>query len=977
MFSMFTKSHISRTFHTLCFYSALHCLKAILFLCLLFALPLCSHAFDISFSWKANKEDDLAGYRVYACENGQGYVQKWEGTETSCTLTDLNNTADYCFVVRAFDESGLESADSKIICGNELWQEAEDVSLTAPMTTVSDPEASREKYIETETSNSGTASRTFSIEEAGRYKIVGQVYATNGGTDSFFVDIDSGGQFIWDLNPSGNPAEFNVWRSDDVTYRGTGSFDSPQYDPYVFDLSEGTHTITFSGREASTKLDYFYLVRVGETNISPPPGNSPPTAQDLSLSFSEDTSAQIVLTATDPEGDGLTWTVVSQPMHGNLSGTAPNLMYTPENNYNGSDTFTYQANDGQADSNVATVNITVSPINDAPWAVANADFETVLEGATIVLDGSGSTDPDGDALSYLWTQTGGMSVGAFNLRDVHPSFTAPEINTARDVVTFELIVMDAGGLTSADTCSVTIQDVPSENPAENLVPNPDFESSTDSWRFFTNGSGDFSWTTPGYESNGAGCIDIVSQGTNIQLYQLDIPLEPHTDYRLSFAAYSNTGHDMRLAVVQHVYPYTNYGLRNHRVDIQTAWQIHAIDFTTNNFNVPVDDARLMFWFADDAESGDRYWIDDVVLENVSAKLEPTPTVEYYLNTDVGTGNGFVTPSDGTYLEGSVVSLYATPDAGWAFDFWTGDVADPTSPATTVLMDSDQTATAYFVEVPTVELSMQVSGNGSTTPPAGQHTYPESTIVDISATPDPGWQFTGWSGSVADAALLQTTVLMDGHQTVKANFSETGSVFDEDFQTYPAGADPLNWLDTTAHNSMMEDDTLFQVLDLGGNKTFATSSTRTNIHSHFLGTEAQTLTSYEYTGRMRISDDDGGIGVTCFSRYPHEDAYYRLRRYQDNAFHLSPHGTTISGGTTDTGVVPLANVWYRFRIQVVDTTTHTQFLAKVWRDGSNEPFDWQINAYDDSPTRLTEGTFGIWSYNSGTKYWDDLTVHTIP
>jgi len=56
----------------------------------------------------------------------------------------------------------------------------------------------------------------------------------------------------------------------------------------------------------------------------------------------------------------LTYTVVTGPAHGTLTGEAPNLTYTPHADYNGADSFTFIANDGQADSNEATVSITIT-----------------------------------------------------------------------------------------------------------------------------------------------------------------------------------------------------------------------------------------------------------------------------------------------------------------------------------------------------------------------------------------------------------------------------------------------------------------------------------------------------------------------------------------------------------------------------------------------------------------------------------------
>ena len=63
------------------------------------------------------------------------------------------------------------------------------------------------------------------------------------------------------------------------------------------------------------------------------------------------------------------------------------------------------------------------------------------------------------------------------------------------------------------------------------------------------------------------------------------------------------------------------------------------------------------------------------------------------------------------------------------------------------------------------------------------------------------------------------------------------------------------------------------------------------------------------------------------------------------------------------------------IEVLDTGSRTEIRAKVWEEGSAEPADWQVDAYDDSSTRLTAGTIGVWSMATGSKYWDDLTVST--
>ena len=100
--------------------------------------------------------------------------------------------------------------------------------------------------------------------------------------------------------------------------------------------------------------------------------NDAPVANAQNVTTNEDTARSVTLTATDVEGSALTYTVVAGPAHGTLTGTPPALTYTPAANYSGADSFTFKANDGALDSNVATVSITVTAVNDAPVASGQA-----------------------------------------------------------------------------------------------------------------------------------------------------------------------------------------------------------------------------------------------------------------------------------------------------------------------------------------------------------------------------------------------------------------------------------------------------------------------------------------------------------------------------------------------------------------------------------------------------------------------------
>jgi fibronectin type 3 domain-containing protein len=90
-------------------------LPLLLLVFFLLTIPQNALAVNVTLTWDANEEEDLAGYRIYHREEGQSYnydTPSWEGTETSCTLFDLADDTNHYFVARAFDIAGNESVDS-------------------------------------------------------------------------------------------------------------------------------------------------------------------------------------------------------------------------------------------------------------------------------------------------------------------------------------------------------------------------------------------------------------------------------------------------------------------------------------------------------------------------------------------------------------------------------------------------------------------------------------------------------------------------------------------------------------------------------------------------------------------------------------------------------------------------------------------------------------------------------------------------
>ena len=165
-----------------------------------------------------------------------------------------------------------------------------------------------------------------------------------------------------------------------------------------------------------------------------PPVNHAPVATDSSVITPQDVAVAAPLGATDADGDALAYTVVSGPSHGSLSGTAPNLTYTPAAGYSGSDSFTFKANDGKVDSNTATVSITVTPappVNHTPVAT---DGSATTDQETAVATPLAASDLDGDALSF--TVVSGPSHGTLSGTAPNLTYTPAAGFSGSDSFTF-------------------------------------------------------------------------------------------------------------------------------------------------------------------------------------------------------------------------------------------------------------------------------------------------------------------------------------------------------------------------------------------------------------------------------------------------------------------------------------------------------------------------------------------------------------
>ena len=135
---------------------------------------------------------------------------------------------------------------------------------------------------------------------------------------------------------------------------------------------------------------------------------SQPVAFDSAATVQENTATDIPLNASDADGDPLTYAIVGQPLHGTLSGDGATLTYTPEADFYGTDSFTFNVSDGVMLSRTATVSVTVN----APPVVTLDPAGPVDEGAAPIALTAHATDPDGDPVTLTWSTPDGTATFA-------------------------------------------------------------------------------------------------------------------------------------------------------------------------------------------------------------------------------------------------------------------------------------------------------------------------------------------------------------------------------------------------------------------------------------------------------------------------------------------------------------------------------------------------------------------------------------
>jgi ELWxxDGT repeat protein len=300
----------------------------------------------------------------------------------------------------------------------------------------------------------------------------------SGGKLFFSAENSAHGRELWclELNQAPTASEDTITTNEDtaITINVLANDTDPENQPLTLtNFTQGANgsvavnadnTVTYTPAPNFFGADTFtYTINdthggtaTGTVKVTVNPINDAPLAFNGVTSLDEDTHVEITLVGEDIDSASLNFVLMTATANGTLSPVVGNkVIYTPDPNYTGPDSFTFIANDGTSDSNVAEIMIAVLPIPDAPL-LATVGNQVVAEGSLLSFTLSG-TDPDGEQLTF---SASGLPGGA-TLDPTTGAFSWTPDNAQAGTYTVTFTVTDPTNRSATETITITVTDVSS------------------------------------------------------------------------------------------------------------------------------------------------------------------------------------------------------------------------------------------------------------------------------------------------------------------------------------------------------------------------------------------------------------------------------------------------------------------------------------------------------------------------------------
>jgi len=472
-----------------------HSVTFILLLVLLLGSVLNARAKTVSLAWDPSPDTQVAGYRLYYATGSTADPYAGTGTDlgpspvdvgsaTTATLSGLADSATHYFKVTAYDANGTESDYSNQVTsppvqvpvnhaptlsspGNRTLAEGSSLAFTL---NGADSDGDALSYSASGVPVGATfnsVSRSFSwtpgYDQAGSYSVTFRVSdGALSASQTIIITVSNvnrapqfsviPAQTVAENAPLGFTLSASDPDGDSLTFSAANLPGGSQLSNFSHSFSwtpgydqAGSYAVTFSVSDGN--LGASQTVTITVSNVNRAPQFSPVPTQ----SVAENAQLSFTLSASDPDGDSLSYSASGLPAGASFSGTSRTFSWTPGFDQAGSYPVVFTVSDGSLTAS-RTVTINVSNLNRAPQ-LSPVPTQAVAENAPLSFTLSGS-DPDGDSLSY---SASGLPAGA-SFSGASRSFSwTPDFDQAGSYpVTF---TVSDGSLTASRTVQITVSNV--------------------------------------------------------------------------------------------------------------------------------------------------------------------------------------------------------------------------------------------------------------------------------------------------------------------------------------------------------------------------------------------------------------------------------------------------------------------------------------------------------------------------------------